>query len=143
MDPGKALELVGRYSRLTLAIKACKPRIGACLDKCPGLKGFRLEVEQVPATIGFDGDVIDACEVPTERACAEQDTHLKDWYENPGEPEWDGAYRRFVVGEEQRAECEHCYAAHLIVRERRELRKQLAAVKGAMTRATTPQGATP
>ena len=135
MSPETALDLVGRYARLTLAIKDCKRRIGAELDKCKGLKGFRLEAVVHP---GFDGGpevgfISDYREM-TQRASNDQDTHLKYWYEKPGaEDDW-GEYRRYVISDEEADECAHCFAAHLIVRERRALRLQLGHVKGAMTR---------
>jgi hypothetical protein len=129
MKPEKALELVGKYSRLTHAIGACKKRIGDELDKCPGLKGFRLEVIW---TESFDEELI---QVPSGRAQGDQVTHLAGWYaKDYGEPGEFG-YEPFTVGEgDEETDCPHCFAAHLIVQERKALRKQLATVKGAMTR---------
>lgn len=136
MSPQTAVDLVGRYSRLTLAIRGCGPRIAAELDKCKGLKGFRLETEHVPE---FDGGPwvgrIEAHDRLTDRAEKDQQTHLSVWYsEDYGEPgEW--GFERYSVGEGDEAEdCPACYAAHLIVQERKGLRRQLGYVKGAMTR---------
>ncbi len=150
MSPEKALELVGKYARLTRAITQCKGRIGKHLDLCRGLKGNRLEVFKTGA---FDGGemvgFIEAYESPTDAACADQDTHLKVWYDKDyGETEDHGCpvFVRFTVGDgDEEEECPHCFAAHLIVQERKELRKQLAYVKGSMTRfaARTPDLAAP
>jgi len=132
MTPDKALELVGKYSRLTRAITLCKSRIGENLDKCPGLRGKRLELFKVGAfdageAIGF----IEAYEMPTDAAMEDQETHLKFWYERDM-----GDDGRYSYGEPDADECQHCYAAHLVVQERKQLRRKLAAVKGSMTRAT-------
>ena len=141
IKPETAVDLVGRYARLTHAIKACKDRIGAELDKCPGLKGFRLETEHHEATeASWMGAALEAYDEPTERAQTDQDTHLSVWYgKDYGEtvdagymdPEW----RRWPVRAELEGEaCPACYAAHLIVQERKAMRRQLASVKAAMTR---------
>lgn len=135
MKPETALELVGRYARLTREIKACAARIGAELDKCEGLRGFRLETEHHPEQdAGPLLGVLAAYDEPTERASKDQDTHLKTWYEHEGYPVGYDDWQRFTVGEDEEQECPHCYAAHLIVQERKELRRKLAGVKAAMTR---------
>ena len=135
MSPDQALELVGRYARLTHSIKACKKRIAAELDKCPGLKGKRLGV----ATERCDWMHI----IPgflTKEAQDDQNTHLSVWYgKEYGElidRNWyDPIFMRYAIeAHDEGAECPACYAAHLIVQERKELRRQLAHVKGAMTR---------
>lgn len=133
MTPAKALELVGRYARLTKAINGCKKRIGEHLDMCPGLNGKRLEVIYEAA---FDGGpevgLIEGWHRPTDAAIADQDTHLKTWYAKERDDEG-----RITFGEVVDDECPHCYAAHLVIQARKQLRKQLAAVKGAMTRSVT------
>ena len=130
MTPDKALELVGRYARLTHAIKGCKARIGAELDKCQGWNGFRHETQHVD---GFDGGPmvgwIDAYDEPTKRAQQDQETHLAVWYSGDID---DNGRRVYAPPDED--ECAACYAAHLIVQERKALRRQLGAVKAAMTR---------
>lgn len=125
MNAEKALELVGKYSRLTHSIAACKKRIAAELDSCPGQAGRRLGRAD-PA----DGDSI-----PRSVYDSSDETHLAAWYaKDYGEPGEFG-FERFTVGEgDEEADCAHCFAAHLIVQERKALRKQLAAIKGAMTR---------
>lgn len=142
MKPEKALELVGRYARLAKAIRNCKKRISEHLDKCHGLNGKRLEFFSQP---GFDGGplvgFVEAYEEPTDAAMRDQDTHLKVWYgKDYGDTEDHGCpvFVHFTVGEgDEEEECRHCYAAHLVVQERKQLRKQLAAVKGAMTRSVS------
>lgn len=126
MNAEKALELVGRYARLTHAIRECKKRIGAELDKCQGLKGHRLEVETV-ACSWMHVAVGD----PTKAAQDDQDTHLSLWY--AGDIDDDGR-RVWPDPRDFDDECPACYAAHLIVQERKGLRRQLGAVKAAMTR---------
>lgn len=133
MKPETAVSLVGRYARLTLAIKGCKARIGAELDKCRGLKGFRLDVETEAC-----GWMHVAAGDPTKAAQEDQETHLKTWYaKDYGDWEDHGVptFVRFRIGSgDEPDECPACYAAHLIVQERKGLRRQLAYVKGAMTR---------
>lgn len=137
IKPETAVDLVGRYARLTHAIKACKGRIGAELDKCQGLKGNRLE-----RVAGGGGDVDDllfeGC--LTRAAQDDQDTHLSVWYgKEYGElidRSWyDPVFKRYAIeAHDEGAECPACYAAHLIVQERKAMRRQLASVKAAMTR---------
>lgn len=135
MNPSTAVDLVNRYSRLTKAIAACRKRIGEHLDLCNGLQGFRRETERSP---GFDGGpdvgwIDDSSEIPTPRSQNDQDTHLKGWYDGSGrETNYDGD--GYLPIESQKDECPHCWAAHLVVEERKVLRRQLGAVKGAMTR---------
>ena len=128
-----AISLIERYSRLTKAIAACRKRIGKHLDLCDGLGGFRREVEQHD---GFDGgpDVgqIDSYETPTQRAQNDQETHLKGWYDGTNRDyDYDG--NRLPI-EAHKDDCPHCWAAHLVVEERKVLRRQLGAVKSSMTR---------
>lgn len=136
MKPAKALELVQRYSVLKRAINGCKPRIGAHLDQCKGLKGHRLDVIKHPSQDlgGFFG-VSGEWEEPTKEAQNDQETHLSVWYHKDyGEPGEHGFWR-YTVGEGDEAEeCPHCFAAHKIIEERKELRKQLSHVTRAMTR---------
>jgi hypothetical protein len=129
MKPEKALELVGRYARLTHSIAACKKRIAAELDKCPGQAGRRLGTYTDLTDVEVFG-VVDASD----------ETHLAAWYaKDYGEPGEFG-FERFTVGEgDEATDCPHCFAAHLIVQERKALRKQLSTVKGSMTR-SVPAG---
>lgn len=126
MSPESALKLVQSYSTLTRAIKACKKEIGAHLDKCNGLKGFRREEELVRPGHLYT--------MPTDRAQADQETHLKGWYTpERGEYAYSG-YEYLDIGLEEEEECPHCYAAHQIIQRRKVLRRQLAGVKAAMTK---------
>ena len=129
MKPEKALELVGRYARLTHSIAACKKRIGDELEKCPGQAGRR----NSPWISQVDGSILSTFDNSDE-------THLAAWYaKDYGEPGEFG-FERFTVGEDdEEADCPNCFAAHLIVQERKALRKQLSTVKGAMTR-SVPAG---
>jgi hypothetical protein len=126
MTPEAALNLVKSYSTLTRAIKACKKEIGEHLDLCNGLKGFRHEEEPISPGSSFT--------VPTKRAEADQDTHLKGWYTaESGDYEYSGV-QYLTIGQEEADECAHCYAAHQVIQRRKVLRRQLAGVKGAMTK---------
>ena len=128
MTPDKALELVGRYSRLTKEIKLLKQQIGEHMDRCPGVNG--------------DRHAVDANGWPTYRPDVDskgrdKGMHLWCWYQ----PEIsDGSYYNEPhqvwneVGKEQAAECAHCYAAHEAIQRRKQARKSLGAVKAAMTR---------
>jgi hypothetical protein len=123
MQKEKALELVERYSRLTRAIADCGRRIGESLDHCRGISGKR-------------GDPF--AERRADAKGRDLDLHLTDWYRpDVGGNEWSGPINVYmeITEEEKRAECPHCYAAHLAIRERKELRQKLGAVKGAMTKA--------
>lgn len=129
MKAETALNLVMRFSALTQAIKAMPNRIGAELEKCQGLKGFRHETEPHE----FGGETI---QLPTARSNDDEETHLKGWYTPDTSYGYDGEGELVYteVGEDERAECPHCYAAHLVIQERKTLRLQLGAVKAAMTR---------
>ena len=124
MSPDKALDLVRRVSSLQWEIRAAKARIGRGLDKCQGLKGKRHEKD------GWRGY--------TQAAQDDQDTHLKHWY--MPEKLDEGGRDYIEIGDDEREECPHCYAAHLIVQERKAVRKAFGCVKAAMTK-TTPKPA--
>lgn len=134
MSPNKALELIRRYSELTWVVRAAKHRIAEALDKCTGLDGKRLErrrsIEASPwQYVG---------EIDSEEN--EKRVHLREWYRpelverewGPPGQEWNS------VGESEREECPHCYAAHVAIQDRKAARRALGAVKAAMTR-TTPK----
>lgn len=122
MKKEKALELVERYSRLTRGIADCGRRIGESLELCAGISGKR----------GYP-----FAERRTDAKGRDLDLHLTGWYTpDVGGNEWSGPINVYMeITEEQKAECPHCYAAHIAIRERKELRKKLGAVKGAMTKA--------
>lgn len=140
MKPDTAVELVGRYARLQRAINACAPRIAAEIEKCPGQKGFRLERALIPADPDSVWGPTEAYEDMTPRALSDQQTHLALWYDKDyGEPGEFGFWRYTVGAGDEETDCPHCYAAHLIVMERKALRRQLAAVKATMTRMGAPR----
>lgn len=127
MTPNKALELVGRYACLTRQIKDCKRRIGEALELCHGISGKRQELDQwgVPAH-----------ERELDNKNREIDLHLVEWYKpyDTGDhyyPTWSW---HEINDLEHEPECPHCYAAHLAIQERKQARKQLGAVKAAMSR---------
>lgn len=127
MTPDKALELVGRYARLTRQIKDCGTRIGNALDLCRGLSGKR-------GQIWPDGAWINPPD--TDNKNRDKDTHLWTWYQP--EQDDDGTMHPRLVwtepGEDEAAECPHCWAAHQAIQERKQAKRQLAAVRGAMSR---------
>lgn len=124
MTPDKALELVGRYSRLTKQVKDCKRRIGEHLELCKGISGKRNELDE--------RGILRHSE--TDSKNREIDLHLTQWYT----PDWQGDYGYQPVyddlGEWSAEECPHCYAAHLAIQERKAARKSLGYIKAAMAR---------
>lgn len=130
MTPSTALKLVGSYSRLTREIKALSQQIGEHLDRCPGLDGKRLEMDEW-GTFANQRD--------TDSKNRDKSTHLWGWYQ-PETSEGDGynfephLVWEHVTAEIHGAECPHCYAAHQAIQRRKAARRQLAAVKAAMTR---------
>lgn len=134
MTPKKALELVERYATLTKQIRFYTARIGADLEKCPGIKGDRLNVDE-------NGQPTYTPELDEKNR--DKGLHLWQWYQpftdyDSGYPhkEWP------EISELDREECPHCYAAHMAVQERKESKRQLAVVKGAMSRAKAGRKAT-
>lgn len=128
MKPEKALELVGRYSRLTKELKSLKQQIGDHMDKCAGVNGDRHSVDER----GWPTYIPDM-----DSKGRDKGMHIWSWYQP--EIQGDGYYSEpeavwLEVGEEQAAECAHCYAAHEAIQRRKQARKSLGAVKAAMTR---------
>lgn len=136
MKPDKALELIQRYSELTWAIRACANRIAEAINQCPGLDGKRQERRRSIETPPYEY----AGAIGSEEN--EKSTHLHEWYRpemvesyyGPDHRQWN------TVGESEREECPHCYAAHLAIQDPKVARKALGTVKAAMTR-TTPKPA--
>lgn len=132
MKPEKALELVRRYSELTWVVRAARNRIAEALDKCTGLDGKRLKrrasIESIPwEYVG---------EIDSEEN--EKRVHLREWYRPDVSYGYDGEGELVYtqIDEAARAECQHCYAAHIAIQERKAARRALGAVKAAMTRTT-------
>jgi len=114
MTPEKALDLVTRYSELTRSIKACTEGIKEQLSACP--------MQSQGTKAGKD------------------EHHLFKWYTpeiTEGNEYVDSKiiYTDLTLGVHG-AECEHCFRAHLHIQNRKAYRRQLASVKGAMTKAT-------
>lgn len=129
MTPSTALNLVGRYSRLTSEIKLLRQQIGDHLEKCPGLDGKRLEMDEFGCHIH---------QRDWDSKNRDKSTHLWGWYQPEtvdsgyyGAP--DIEYQE-ITADDHGAECPHCYAAHLAVQRRKAARRELGAVKAAMTR---------
>lgn len=130
MTPDKALELVGRYSRLTKEIKFLKQQISEYLDKCPGVNGDRLAVD-------VHGCPTYSPEMDSKNR--DKGLHLWQWYQ----PEiledcsYYGSHMVWTdVGVMESEECPHCYAAHQVIQRRKQARKELGIVKGVMARST-------
>lgn len=128
MTPSKALELVTSYAALTRSIKECAPEIGAHLDQCSGISGMRGKLQE-------DGYSY-VKEPELDEKNRDLDLHLTQWYTPyEGGNEWSGPYLIWdAVGEDHGKECSHCYAAHLAIQKRKELKKQLSIVKRSMSR---------
>lgn len=117
MTPEKALELVGRYARLTKAIKTTKTQIGDSLDLCRGYSGKRNTVDGESKLDSKNRDL---------------DLHLTEWY-TPECGEYDNPSWLYV-DDKCKEECKHCYSAHEAIQSRKKLVVQLGHVKRLMTR---------
>lgn len=129
MKPETALALVLRYSELTKGIKAAKARIGDHMEACKGRSGKRNQIDPVTYDIQLREE---------DEKGRDKDLHLWYWYQ----PEYGGneepeVFYEEILAKKHGIECPHCYAAHLVIQDRKTMRKQLAHVKGAMTRSTT------
>lgn len=124
MKAEKAIEIVGKYARLTKSIKDATKEIGKHLDCCNGISGKRLELR-----LSYVSDESLAVDSKNH----ELDLHLVRWYTpepgDDGNAEWE-----YITAEEHAEICPHCYAAHLAVVRRKELRKELGSVKRSMSR---------
>lgn len=129
MNPIKARELVGGYSRLTKEIKLLGDDIGKYLDQCKGRSGVRGEF--------VDGGYEYKHQPDYDEKGRDKDVHLWHWYQP--ETRGDGYYTEPYlvwreVGEQEMRECPCCYVAHNYIQRRKEARKELGRVKAAMTR---------
>ena len=124
MKAEKAIELVGKYARLTKSIKATTKEIGQHLDCCKGFSGKRLELR-----LSFDSDESQAVDSKNR----ELDVHLVNWY-TPEMGDYFGPRWEVINEDEHKEICPHCYAAHLVVLKRKEMRKELGLVKRSMSR---------
>lgn len=129
MNEAKALDLVKRYSCHAKSIKELGKKIWENLDQCQGVDGKRLECDSY-------GCLVNHPKIDSKNR--DKSTHLWNWYQ-PKEIEatqyTDGGlvYQK-ITAEKHGKECHYCYAAHVAIQERKEHRKKLGAVKGAMTR---------
>lgn len=127
MTPDKALELVGRYARLTKEIKLLKQQIGEHMDKCPGVNGDRHAV---------DANGWHTYQPELDSKNRDKGLHLWNWYQPF--TDYDSGYPHQAweaINDVEHAEqCPHCYAAHQAIQLRKVARKSLGAVKAAMTR---------
>lgn len=124
MSPDKALELVLKYASLTAEIKRQKKAIGDHLGNCQGISGKR--GSPFEPSHGVDSKNNDL------------DLHLTQWYTPDYNPEayaYGFSHTWAKIGVDEAKECKHCYSAHLAIQARKEARKKLSAVKGAMSRA--------
>lgn len=117
MTPEKALELVGRYARLTKAINITKAKIGDSLDLCRGYSGKRNTINEEPKRDSKNRDL---------------DLHLTEWY-TPERGEYGGA-SWLDIDEECKEQCPHCFSAHEAIQARKALVAQLGHVKRSMSR---------
>lgn len=128
MKPDKALELVLKYGRLTRLIKHLGTQIGEGIEACDGVKGGR--------QARINEDVFLPSNDWLDDKGRDKTTHLWRWlnepvgYHSDGEPIYEG------IDDAHKAICPHCHAAWHAVQERRQARKDLGYVKGAMTRAS-------
>lgn len=119
MKPDKALELVNRYAALNRDIKELGARIGFQLSACKGISGKRHDPHYEMGELDNKG--------------RELDVHLTNWYK-PEIGEYGSATFHDINAEEQGAECSWCYEAHLLIQQRKDLRKELGNVKRVMSR---------
>lgn len=119
MTPDKALELVQRYARLNREIKEASTKIGSQLSRCKGLSGKRHDPYYEMGETNSKG--------------RELDVHLTHWY-TPERGEYGSVTFHDIGREEQGVECCHCYEAHLLIQQRKQLRQNLASVKRVMSR---------
>lgn len=134
MTPDKALEMVGKYARLTRLVKSLTLEIGASLDRCKGVNGKR----GLYADVGTFQELM-AEDTGLDAKGWDKNTHLWGWYQperdDDGSLEWEG-----VTLEKNGAECCHCYNAHLAIQQRKQARKDLGVVKGVMSRTVVSEG---
>lgn len=115
-DAERALHLVQEYKRLTLLIKACRPRIAEAISRCEGVDG-KLKEEEAHQ---FGDETV---MLPTAAANADH-THLHEWFEGEVQAKYTASA----------GECEHCFAAFQAIEDRRRLRRSLGGIKASMTK---------
>lgn len=127
MKPEKALELVLRYSLHVNSIKTLTAAISDGLDACKGINADR-QLKDSYGCLTYQPQ--------HDRKGRDTGTHLWNWYQkNWYNPEYDEMQYEKITEDTHKKECPHCYAAHIAIQERKEHRKKLGHVKGAMTKA--------
>ena len=124
MTPEKALDLVRRYSATGRRIRLLTRLIGDHLEKCDGLDGRRNKLE--------DDVFLASREVDSKGR--DKSTHLWNWYNEPIDHHFDGEAIFESIDLSHGVLCQHCYAAHQAIQDRKEARRQFGAIKAAMTR---------
>lgn len=127
MKPEKALDLVLRYSLHGKAIKTLTTAISDNLALCNGINSDR----QLKDSYGCFIYLPD-----TDSNGRDKGTHLWNWYQPTWyNPDYDAVQYEEITEDIHQKICPHCYAAHIAIQERKEHRKKLGHVKGAMTKA--------
>lgn len=125
MTPERAKELIQEYADVNRKIKDTKSQIGSVLDKCQGVNGKRNGL----INIDFEDSV------PTHDSKGrELNLHLTQWYTPRHTPDWDDEVYLKITAKEHGVQCPHCYAAHLLIQDRKKLRRRFGAIKGTMSR---------
>ena len=123
MTPDKAKELIQEYADVNRKIKDTKSQIGSALDKCQGISGKRKN--------GISLDFEDS-EPTHDSKGRELNLHLTQWYTPYVDDYNELEYNE--ITEEHGVQCPHCYAAHLLIQDRKKLRKRFGTIKGMMSR---------
>ena len=125
MTPERAKELIQEYADVNRKIKDTKSQIGSALDKCQGISGKRKN--------GISLDFEDS-EPTHDSKGRELDLHLTQWYTPRYTPDWDDEVYLKITAKEHGVQCPHCYAAHLLIQDRKKLRRRFGTIKGTMSR---------
>lgn len=125
MTPERAKELIQEYADVNRKIKDTKSQIGSALDKCQGISGNRKD----GYTVYVDENVTH------DSKGRDLDLHLTYWYKPMCGEDYEAIYE-FITEEEHGIECRHCYAAHLLIQDRKKLRKMFGTIKGIMSRSS-------
>lgn len=120
MKPEKALALVHRYAELNRSMKDISARIGQRLAQCKGHSGKRNDP--------FSSGELDS-------KGRELDVHLTHWYK-PEIGEYGSVSWHDITLEDHGAECSHCYEVHLLIQQRKLVRKEFGNVKSQISRST-------
>ncbi len=119
MKPERALERVQKYATLNKELKAIKKAIPDNFEKCEGLDGSSLSRKWL------DADGVD------QNINVSKTLHITSWYTATGCDDDDNA---IYLHRPSLEECPHCFAAHLLVQRRKEVKHLLGVVKNTMSR---------